>query len=396
MKRLYILLAVVSFAVPLHALSARAEDAPALTAPATPAPAAPAAEPAAPMETPAAAAPATPPAETPTAEKPAAEAPAATDSVKPAETPATPAPAAPPASSEKYTLRYKFRQGETIRWQVVHRAKVSTTVSGTTQVAETTSSSVKVWQVTSVNPQGQATFSHSVASVDMRQQVSGREELRYNSLTDPKAPVGFEDAAKAVNVILSVITLDPQGNIVRREDKHPQAAQTAASQITVALPTEAIPVGHTWSQPHDIDVSLPTGIIKKIKTRQVFSLVSVNQGVAVIGIDTQMLTPIHDPAIEAQLVQRETAGQLRFDIAAGRIIGQQMDLDKHVLGFSGAASSMHYVTRFTEELLPESQAAARKPAGPAPPPAMARKPTPKPKPAAAAKRPTSRSGNRVR
>lgn len=337
-----------------------------------------------------------------TAATPASEqAPAATEASS-----ATPA-AATTTDTETYTLRYKFRPGETLRWQVVHRAKVATTVSGTTQVAETNSQSVKVWQVTAVDPQGQATFAHSVQSVDMRQQVSGREEVHYNSRTDAKPPVGFEDAAKSVGVVLSHITLDRQGNIVRREDKHPQATAAAAAQITVSLPAEAISVGHTWSQPHDIDVALPNnGPIKKIKTRQVFTLEEVNHGVAVISVDTQVLTPIHDPAVEAQLIQRETSGRIRFDIATGRIVGQQMDLDKHVLGFSGAASSMHYVTRFTEELLPESQSAGpARPAGPAPPPSMARKPNPTTKPAttpaakpapSSAKRPAKRSGSRVR
>lgn len=341
----------------------------------------------------------------PTWARGAEDAPAAAETSSPAASTEKAADAPAPApSGETYTFRYKFHPGETLRWQVVHRAKVDTTVSGTTQVAETTSSSIKVWQVTGVDPQGQATFAHSVESVDMRQQVSGREEVRYNSQTDAKPPIGFEDAAKSVGVVLSVITLDPQGNIVRREDKHPQAAATAATQITVSLPTAAISVGHTWSQPHDVDVSLPTGQIKKIKTRQVFKLLEVNKGVAVIDVDTQVLTPIHDPAIEAQLVQRETAGQIRFDIAAGRIVGQQMDLDKHVLGFSGAASSLHYVTRFTEDLLPETESArARGPAGPAAPPSLAKKPAPQPTPAkpvpkqgsSSVKRPPSRS-NRVR
>ena len=40
---------------------------------------------------------------------------------------------------EKYTLRYKFHPGETIRWEVEHRSNVRTTVSGTTQTAETLS-----------------------------------------------------------------------------------------------------------------------------------------------------------------------------------------------------------------------------------------------------------------
>lgn len=273
---------------------------------------------------------------------------------------------APAAPAMTYTLRYKFVPNEKIRWQVVHRAKVDTTVSGTSQVAETASSSVKVWHIGGVDAKrGWATIAHSVESVDMRQQISGREEVHYNSLTDKTPPIGFEDAAKSVGVVLSVITLDAQGNIVRREDKHSQSSAAAAQQITVVLPSEAIPVGHTWEQPHDMDVTVPGGQVKKIKTRQVFTLTEVTGGIATITIDTQVLTPIHDPAIEAQLIQREISGRLRFDIAAGRIISQQMDLDKRVLGFSGDASSLHYVTRFTEDLLPASPAtAARRPAGP--------------------------------
>ena len=39
---------------------------------------------------------------------------------------------------------------------------------------------------------------------------------------------------------------------------------------------------------------------------------------------------------------------------AGRIIGQQIDTDKHVVGFRGQASSLHYVNRFSEQWIPET------------------------------------------
>ena len=45
---------------------------------------------------------------------------------------------------------------------------------------------------------------------------------------------------------------------------------------------------------------------------------------------------------------------------AGRILSQQMDLDKHLVGFRGETSSLHYVTRFTEELLAAEAPAAGK------------------------------------
>jgi hypothetical protein len=135
--------------------------------------------------------------------------------------------AADPSASESqattYTLRYKFQPGEVMRWKVVHQALVRTTVSGTTQTAETRSESIKVWQVNQVDAEtGRATFVHSVDSVDMRQSVSGRQDVRFNSLTDAVVPAEFEEVAKAVGVPLSVIVLDNQGHVINRHEERPQ------------------------------------------------------------------------------------------------------------------------------------------------------------------------------
>ena len=54
--------------------------------------------------------------------------------------------------------------------------------------------------------------------------------------------------------------------------------------------------------------------------------------IAQIEVATQVLTPVNNPEIEAQLVQRQSSGTVRFDIAAGRIRAQQRGL-KHVQGW---------------------------------------------------------------
>jgi hypothetical protein len=262
-------------------------------------------------------------------------------------------------AEERYELRYRFHPGETLRWNVEQRTQMRTSVSRSTQDAETASYSVKAWRVKEVKADGTAVFDHSVEWVDMRNKLSGSQEVRYDSRTDKRAPPGYQDVASAVGVPLSTITLDPQGKIVKRE-KH--AVKGSSSQeggeITVPLPAEPIPVGHVWTQPCDIDVPLPTGGVKKIKAVQQFKLENVQTGVATIAISTQILTPITDPAIEAQVVQREGEGTVRFDLDAGRVLSQQRDCDKHVIGFRGDASSLHYVTRFSEQFIPESAAAA--------------------------------------
>lgn len=268
-------------------------------------------------------------------------------------------PSAVAGESEKYTLRYQFHPGETTRWEVNHRTNIRTTVSGTTQTAETLSISVKRWQVTDVRPDGTAVFEHSVEWVDMRQKLTGRAEVRYNSQTDEQAPVGFEGIVDSVGVPLSVVTMDTRGKVLhrKRRDVNPQSPTNPMaedeSSMTIPLPEEPVPIGHTWSFPLDIDIPLETGGVKRVKAIQQYTLEDVKTGVATIRVSTEVLTPISDPAIESQLVQREVAGRVRFDVDAGRILSQQMDIDKRVVGFRGGASSIHYVNRFSEQLLSE-------------------------------------------
>jgi hypothetical protein len=208
--------------------------------------------------------------------------------------------------------------------------------------------------VKEVQADGTAVFDYSVEWIDMRQKLSGSKEVRYDSRTDKAAPPGFQDVAAAVGTPLSTITLSPLGKIVKRE-KHDVKGSSSqeCGEITVPLPEEPIAVGHVWTQPCDIDIPIPSGGIKKIKAVQRFKLEGVKTGVATIVVSTQLLTPVTDPTIEAQVVQREGEGTVRFDIDAGRVIGQQRDTDKHVVGFRGDASSLHYVNRFSEELVVE-------------------------------------------
>ena len=254
-------------------------------------------------------------------------------------------------ASENVTLRYKFKPGETLCWEVVHRGKISATVSGSTQDTEMSSESLKLWRVTDVLPDGTATFEYSVADVKMRQKLTGRKEIRYNSNTDKKPPQGFEDVAKAVDKTISKITIDPRGKVLKRDRELDSPFQENKGQLTFPLPEEPIAVGHAWSEPHEVTVPLETGGIRRIQTLQKYTLKSLKTGVATILVETQILTPVSEPAIEAKLIQQASHGRIRFDVDAGRILSQQSDLDKRVVGFRGQASSLHYLTTFKEKLV---------------------------------------------
>jgi hypothetical protein len=265
-----------------------------------------------------------------------------------------------PPSGPKHTLKYKFTPGEIVRTKVLQRVVLDTTIAGSTQTAETTSGSVKLWKITNV-ADGQITLEHSVESVDMRQKVTGRQEVTYNSETDRVPPPAYEGVAKSIGVPLTVVTMDSAGKVLKRTEKRPSAGgDSQSSQMVVPLPSEPLPVGESWNVPLDITIPLENGISKIIKTRQHYTLEKVANGVASISVVTQVLTPVNNPKIQSQLIQRLTKGTIRFDIDGGRVLSQELELDEQVLGFQGDDSNLHFVGRFTEEYLPTTTKTAAK------------------------------------
>ena len=91
---------------------------------------------------------------------------------------------------------------------------------------------------------------------------------------------------------------------------------------------------------------------KMIKVRELYALEKVSAGVATVSILTQPLTPIHDPALEAQLIQQLSKGTIKFDLDSGRLLSKRLDWSEKVFGFQGPESSMRYDASWTEELLP--------------------------------------------
>jgi hypothetical protein len=202
---------------------------------------------------------------------------------------------------------------------------------------------------------------HRVESIDMRQKLSGRQETHYDSRTDKEVPPIFADAAKQVGVALTEVTIDNRGNVLKRVDrtKRPDGAPT--STITLVLPDKPLSVGESWTVPFDLTVSVE-GTQQILKARHKMTLESVEQNLAVLKNETQILSPVRDPAVEAQIVQAEQSGTLKFDLRTGRIIDQTSALDKEVFGFQGPESKLHYQAEFTESLSDEATAEQARPA----------------------------------
>jgi hypothetical protein len=268
--------------------------------------------------------------------------------------------AAPLLATEPVSLKYKFADGEKLRWQVTEQVVVKTTMRGTTQVAKTSGTSIKVWKVSDTTDDGNVTFQHMVESVNMKMWLTGRDEISYNSKTDEKVPEQYQGVSDNVGRPLSEVTMDAHGTIIKRKSIV-ETPQIASRQIALPLPGKPVEVGESWTRPLEIPVRLQSGAKKTIKARHKFTLLEVKGNIAEIKLDTQILTPISDAEIESQIVQRKTSGTAQFDIAQGRFIGIELSLDDSVHHFRGPDSVMHYKMKFIEKLLPTAEVAKRAP-----------------------------------
>ncbi|MCA9245511.1 MAG: hypothetical protein KDA42_00320 [Planctomycetales bacterium] len=260
---------------------------------------------------------------------------------------------------ERYVLAYQMQAGEDLRWQTMHRATIRTTIRGTTQTAQTSTDSFKRWHVTSVSPEGDITFVHFVDQVKMVNKISERAEVCYDSAKDAQPPAGYENVAAAVGVPLAEVQIDRHGAVLKRIQKLVQPQGNFEVPIAIPLPTEPVAVGATWDEPHQITVQLADKRKKQINVRRQFELMKVDSGIAHIAVRFQVLDPLVDPSIEAQIIQHSSQGEVRFDIEHGRVLGQSIAVDKRVLGFSGPASSMHYLMKLDESAVDASALARR-------------------------------------
>ena len=262
-------------------------------------------------------------------------------------------------AAENYQLQYKFKMGEVIRYAVRHTESIHTTIEGTSDRAECKSESIKAWKVTDVLPSGEMEFTHLVEVVRMTNRVQNRAEITFNSESDEPPPPGFEQAARAVGIPLSVLRIDTTGKVTHREEKHPQQETTEDMPITLLLPDEPVAVGEQWDKTYDLPMERKNGTNITVRTRRVCTLKKVADDIAKIHVKYQILTPV-SPHIKSQMAERLSEGHVYFDIEHGRVISQRMDVDERVIGFVGKASSIHCVSRLEERLLKPGQRLAKK------------------------------------
>ncbi len=272
----------------------------------------------------------------------------------------------------KYLLRYVWRKGDILAWEVTHRNRTVTTLAKLTESVDASCRSEKVWEVIDVDENGVGTFTNAVPWAVMREKRDDGAMRTYDSQQDMFAPEGFEAVPESLGVELAKITLDARGRQVDREDFRSTTIIQQANQAytVIPFPEEPVAVGGSWDFKYPLYVPLGDGNLTRVEMMQKYTLRQVNGDVATIAYGTKVLSPVQDPGIMAQLIDRLYDGTYQFNLKAGHAQSIAQKVDQSVIGFRGVGSQVKMLIEFNEKFLAEATknvsipAAGNKAAGP--------------------------------
>ena len=287
------------------------------------------------------------------------------------ETPAD-GPVEAPVPKQLFLLRHKFQRDDLVYYDVHHRSTVTIKGDGLVEVTKNETSARKHYLVISVDGTGTGLVELVIDHVAMQVQFGDNDPVKFDSGSKEPTPRQFRQVKASIGKPRARMRLAATGKLrkvlllnrgsQRAVGQLRFASQTDASDSShnflVVFPQESIAVGDSWSDRIAVDVKISKSLLRPITLQRRYSLKSVKDGLATISISTKILTPIRDPKILTQLIQRTPSGTAVFDLARGVTVEKTMTVNKRQIGGITEKSSMHVVSKRVERLVKPTQKTA--------------------------------------
>ena len=251
-------------------------------------------------------------------------------------------------NQQTYELRYKLKKGEEIRWDTEHVATTEMAMAGHTEKSASRTQATRLWRVTSVDTLGRMTFEVIDEKAKMWKQVGDAKPKVFDSTSKEKPDADFADYAAAVGGPNVTISIDPRGQITKKQF-HVKAFDIGAGEF-VKLPEKPIRIGDSWYNDGRLTPKYADGRYKQVRIRYRYQLVGVRDNLADIAFRTEVLTPIDEPEIMSKIMRHIVSGSMQFDIEAGRMAKKQVACNQRVQGFQGGDSCLTYLYQLNETM----------------------------------------------
>jgi hypothetical protein len=266
-----------------------------------------------------------------------------------------------------YRLQYRFEPGQVVHYSASHEAMLQTTKGDVTETVRNRAESEKHLRVISVDDAGVATLELVIDRVQMSARFGDARPVEFDSRQPEDAPAAFRGVSQTVGKPLAQIRVSPSGELLSSK---PLIGPELQAQVTadvpgsaarkdddpnknflVVFPEKPLRVGEGWRDQYKTRVSVARNLTQEVTLLRQYELTGVKDGVATVRLTTSVITPIHDPALAAQLIQKAPGGTIQFDLERGLITHRVLTVDQTEIGMIGNDSAMHAKTRLEEKLV---------------------------------------------
>ena len=252
-------------------------------------------------------------------------------------------------SNQKYKLEYKFQKGQNLYYQVEHFVLTDTAVQGVKQGTNSRAVATTNWSIKDIERDGTATVVLTTLCATMQSQEGDAAIIKFDSQSDEAPPAKYAAVAKTIGKPYATYQVRPDGKIHDKEVNFLDL-DLGLREFILVLPEKPVSVGYEWAVESHITVK-DEGRPRRIKTQKRYSLNSVKNGVASIGMETEVLSIVNDPKLMSQIIQKLKSGTIKFDLEMGQIVSKKLKWDQSVIGFVREDSMTEYVAQRTEKLL---------------------------------------------
>ncbi len=282
---------------------------------------------------------------------------AAQADAKPTETGATKNDTTETDAPKTYVLSYHFAPGSSVDYTVENHSQIEVEQAGAEQQVDHSQTSHKHYRVVSVDEDGNGFLELTIDRAQMQATVDGDAPVTYDSQKDRQPPAQFIGIAGTIGKPHARITASPAGELLAidwlvasDQDALPTKKDAGNLDILVRLPETPVAIGEKWKQRFKTEVTVNEKLRKTVTLLRTYRLVSVDGNRATIELRTSVITPLHDPAQEAQLIQKTPSGTIEFDLDRGVLLSRSTKLDREVVGFNGGKSRIRNQTTRSERI----------------------------------------------
>ncbi len=264
-----------------------------------------------------------------------------------------------PGNSALFRLEYKLKRGQILTYDVEQQASITTQKDAFAESTHNKSTTRMHFRVLSVSDAGIAELESYIDRVRMSYHFGKDDPIEFDSDMKGPPPRGFSQIKAAIGSPLARLKVDKWGSLVsiisfRGDTKGDEqdVSDDPARNFLVKLPTEPVSIGAHWTEQIPVKVLITKNLSNTVKLLRKYELLSVENGLATISVKAEILTPVNDPQLLGQLIQRTPQGTIQMDLDQGVIVARTMKTDKTEIGIIGPKSSMRAVSELRETLVP--------------------------------------------